>query len=201
MRTLVILLAALPVLAAGDAGVTPAPPAESGLPARSVPPAEARPPVPASRPSSSGNAPAARAAWARFRELEGAWIGESTKGWRESVSFRTIAGGSALVETSFDAHPNETMLTIFQMDGDDLVLTHYCVAKNQPHLRATSFSEDGRTVTFTFAGGGNLPDRNRGHMDRAVFRFDSPDRVSTRWTWYQNGSERWLEEIHLERQR
>jgi hypothetical protein len=189
MRTVVLLLAGLPLLAAGDAGVTP------------EPAAAARPQAPGSRPSSASKASAARAAWERFRELEGTWIGESTKGWRESVSFRTIAGGSALVETSFDAHPNETMLTIFQLDGDDLVLTHYCVAKNQPHLRATAFSEDGRTVTFTFAGGGNLADRNRGHMDQAVFQFDSPDRISSKWTWYQNGTKRWLEEIHLERRR
>ena len=40
-------------------------------------------------------------AYERFRAMEGAWEGRSTKGWRESVSFKTIAGGSAVVETSF----------------------------------------------------------------------------------------------------
>ncbi|HEY6147317.1 MAG TPA: hypothetical protein VIZ69_06450 [Thermoanaerobaculia bacterium] len=143
--------------------------------------------------------PAAQAAFERFRAMEGSWEGRSTKGWQESISFKTIAGGSAVVETSFDAHPGETMLTVFHLDGEDLTLTHYCVAKNQPRLRATEISADGRTVAFTFAGGGNLADRNRGHMDRAVFRFEDADHVSSRWTWYQDGSERWLEEIRLER--
>lgn len=150
-----------------------------------------------------GDAPLspARAMFERFRALDGAWHGESTKGWKEDLSFRTIASGSVVVETSFDAHPGETMLTTFHMDGADLTLDHYCVAKNQPHLKATEFSEDGRSVTFTFAGGGNLADRNRGHMDKAVFRFEDADHVTSRWTWYQDGTEKWLEEIRLVRKR
>jgi GH24 family phage-related lysozyme (muramidase) len=143
----------------------------------------------------------ARAAFDRFRALEGSWEGRSTKGWVEDVSFRTIAGGSAVVETSFDAHPGETMLTVVHMDGAELTLTHYCVAKNQPHMRATAFSDGGRTVTFEFAGGGNLADRNRGHMDGAVFRFEDADHVVARWSWYENGSERWMEEIRMVRKR
>lgn len=155
-------------------------------------------------PESPADMPAARisparAAFERFRSLEGTWGGRSTKGWRDTASWKTIAGGSAVVETSFDAHPNETMLTIFHLDGDDLTLTHYCVAKNQPRLRATEFSPDGRTVTFTFAGGSNLADRNRGHMDKALFRFEDSDHFSTRWTWYEDGAERWMEEIQCER--
>ena len=39
----------------------------------------------------------------------------------------------------------------------------------------------------------------RGHMDKALFRFEDPDHVTTRWTWYQNGAEQWMEEIRLER--
>ena len=143
----------------------------------------------------------ARLAFERFQGMEGVWKGESTKGWKEDVRFRTIAGGSTVVETSFDAHPNETMLTLFAMDGERLRLTHYCVAKNQPRLEATSFEEEARQVTFTFVDGGNLPTRDKGHMDKAVFRFEDSDHVITRWTWYQEGKERWLEEIRLTRQR
>jgi hypothetical protein len=148
-------------------------------------------------PSEAATAP--RAAFERFQGLAGTWKGESTRGWKEDVSFRTIAGGSAVVETSFDAHPSETMLTLFAMDGERLRLTHYCVAKNQPRLEATSFADGGKTVTFTFVDGGNLPSRNRGHMDAAVFHFEDADHLTTRWTWYQDGKEQWLEEIRLTR--
>jgi hypothetical protein len=141
----------------------------------------------------------ARAAFERFKKLEGNWKGRSTKGWEETVSYKTIAQGSVVVGTSFDAHPNETMLTMFHLDGDRLMLTHYCVAKNQPRLVATSFTDDGKTITFTFLDGTNIPSRDRGHMDKAVFRFLDDNHMTSQWTWYQGGKESWMEEIQLER--
>jgi hypothetical protein len=44
-----------------------------------------------------------------------------------------------------------------------------------------------------------MPSRNRGHMDKAVFRFIDDNHVSSQWTWYQDGKESWMEEITLER--
>jgi hypothetical protein len=145
------------------------------------------------------NATPAQLAFERFKELEGSWKGRSTKGWEEIVSYKTIAGGSVVIETSFDAHPNETMMTMIHMDGDRLLLTHYCVAKNQPRLVATSFADEGKTVTFTFLDGANLPSRDAGHMDKVIFRFIDDNHVSSQWTWYQNRKENWMEEILLER--
>jgi hypothetical protein len=142
-----------------------------------------------------------RAAFERFRALEGEWEGRSTKGWVETLRYRTIAAGSTVLETSFEAHPGEEMATTFFMDGDRLMLIHYCVAKNAPRLEATAFEDGGRTVVFTFLDGANLPTRDRGHMDRAVFSFESPGRVRSRWTWYENGKDKWLEEIVQTRRR
>ena len=142
---------------------------------------------------------AAQQAFEQFKKLEGAWKGKSTKGWEEIVNFKTIAKGSVVVESSFDAHPNETMMTMFHLDGERLMLTHFCVARNQPRLVATSFSEDGKTITFSFLDGGNLPSRDRGHMDKALYKFIDDNHVSTQWTWYQDGKEKWMEEIVLER--
>lgn len=142
----------------------------------------------------------AKSAFERLKQLEGKWIGRSTKGWEEAVSFKTIARGSVVVENSFDAHPNETMMTMFFLDGDRLKLTHYCVAGNQPRLEATVFEEEGKTITFTFLDATNLKSRDQGHMDKAVFRFVDENHFTTQWTWYQNGKESWMEEIRMERQ-
>jgi hypothetical protein len=137
----------------------------------------------------------ARAAFERIKQLEGSWEGRSTKGWVETLRYQVIAGGSAVLETSFEAHPGEEMATVFHMDGDRLVLTHYCVAKNQPRLEATSISDGGRRVVFTFKDGGNIPTRDKGHMDSAVYTFDGTDRVTSRWSWYEAGKEKWFEDI------
>jgi hypothetical protein len=138
---------------------------------------------------------ASRAIFERFKGLTGIWDGKSTKGWEETLRYEVIAGGSTVLETSVDAHPDQMMATAFHMDGDRLMLTHYCMARNQPRLEATGFADGGRTVVFTFKDGANIPTRDKGHMDKAVFTFDARDRVISRWTWYENGKEKWFEEI------
>jgi len=140
-------------------------------------------------------------AFARFRAMAGDWEGRSTKGWTERVHMQVLARGSAVLETSFEAHPGEAMATLFALDGGALELRHYCVAGNQPHLRATEFAEGGRRVTFTFVDAGNLASRDQGHMDKATFLFEDENHVTTRWTWSQDSREQWLEEIRLTRQR
>jgi hypothetical protein len=116
------------------------------------------------------------------------------------VSIRLIAGGSALVESSdFDAHPGESMLTTITADRDRLLLTHYCVAGNQPRMAAAGLQPDGRAILFTFVDGGNIASRDKGHMDKALYRLIDQDHFASQWTWYEGGSERWMEEIVYER--
>ena len=146
----------------------------------------------------AGDPPPAELAFERFKALEGSWIGRSTAGWEEGIRVQVIAQGSAVMFTSFDAHPGETMVTIVTLDGERLRLTHYCVAGNQPRLEATEISADGRRVELGFLDGGNLPSRDHGHMDRVVYELED-DRYSSRWTWYQDGEERWMEAIESRR--
>ncbi len=151
----------------------------------------------AAEATASGVTPAS--IYRTIQGLAGTWEGKSTKGWTEEVTIKVIAGGSVVVVNSFDAHPGEEMITTYYLDGDDLQLKHYCIAGNQPRLQATSFSEDGRTVTFTFKDATNLPSRDTGHMDKVVYRFADKDHFSSHWTWYQNGEETWMEEIEYRR--
>ncbi|MCI0348944.1 MAG: hypothetical protein L0Z53_05910 [Acidobacteriales bacterium] len=137
----------------------------------------------------------------RFKALAGDWEGKSTKGWTDRIKFTILAEGSAVEERSFDAHPGQTMVSIIHPDGDRLLLTHYCAAKNQPRLKLTSASEDGRRVTFEFLDGTNLPSRDRGHMDKVVFTFPDDDNFTSQWTWYEKGKETWQEVIEHRRVR
>ena len=101
---------------------------------------------------------AAWRAFENFKALAGVWEGANQEGVASRQTFRVIAAGSSIVQTTdFDGHPGQTMITMYHMDGDKLMLTHYCVAKNQPRMRATKFGEDSRTVLFTFLDGTNLP--------------------------------------------
>ena len=142
----------------------------------------------------------AAAAYERFKNLAGEWVGKSTKGWTDREMISVIARESAvMVISNFEAHPNETMATMVHLDGDRLMLTHYCVARNQPRLEATSIENDGRTIAFAYRDGTNLPSRDTGHMDKAIFRFVDDAHYSSQWTFYQDGQESWMEEIVYER--
>jgi hypothetical protein len=146
----------------------------------------------------------ARAAFERLKQLAGDWKQRSTKDWEGSAAIQVIAGGSALVLTSKVApHPgvDEAMTTVFHMDGDRLMVTHYCVAKNQPRLVATSISADASRIEFTFLDATNLKSSRAGHMNRAVYTIESNDRYRSRWTFSQQGQERWMEEIVTTRRR
>ena len=154
--------------------------------------------VPAS--GAEPEADAARLAFEQLKSLAGTWQAESTAGWAEPVTFEVLARGSAVMSrTAFKDAPDRTMVTVFTLDGDRLVLTHYCEARNQPHLAATEISADATSVRFEFVRGGNLPSRDHGHMDQAVYEFAGPDEFSSRWTWYQDGDETWGEEISYRR--
>ena len=159
-------------------------------------------PVRLSLNSSAPQAPAseeARALFERLKRLQGKWKGTSTKGWSDRVSIEAIAGGSVILFDSFDAHPNEKMLTLIHFDRDRLLLTHYCAAGNQPRMRVTSISDGGSQVTFSFLDATNLPSRDTGHMDSVKFRFRDENHYTEQWSWYQKGQEQWMEEIDMER--
>lgn len=143
-----------------------------------------------------------RQAFARLAELQGVWRGASSKGWTDTSELRLMANGSVLLETSRftdDVAGTHAMANAFQMDGKDLLVTHYCEAGNAPRLVASAFEEGGKVVTFTFRDGVNLASRDQGHMDKLIVRFKDRDHYSTRWTWSEHGNATWLEDIRYER--
>jgi hypothetical protein len=193
--SLALLSLACAAAAASQSLPLPAPPSTS---ASGPPPAATAHGGPAATPVR------AAAAFERLKELQGTWKGWSSKGWEETITLQLIANGSVLAESSqFTDDPTgrNRMATMYQLDGERLLLTHYCEAGNTPRLVATASEGGGRTLVFTFLDGINLPSRDRGHMDKVILRLDDGGHFSSRWTWYQNGKESWLEDIRYERVR
>src|SRR5438477_10450809 len=71
----------------------------------------------------------------KVKKLEGSW--ESTdKDHPCTVTYKVTSGGSAVSEIM--TMPNHAeMLTVYHLDGGSLVLTHYCMLGNQPHMKST----------------------------------------------------------------
>lgn len=150
-------------------------------------------------PASAATPPSgdsARAAYAALTKVAGTWRSTSTKGWTEESVYVLGGKGSVLMGTSrFVTTPDEAMMTAYYLDGDRLLLTHYCEAKNQPRLMATDISPDGRRIRFTFLDATNLKSPGAGHMHNVDIHLIDDDHMTSRWSWFQDGKERWMEEV------
>jgi hypothetical protein len=136
---------------------------------------------------------------ARFDKLKGL-AGDWTKidgNGTVDASYRVTAGGSAVIETLFPGTPEE-MVTVFTVDKGDLVLTHYCAAGNQPHMKAVK-SGDASAIEFKFDGGGNIKSPKDGHMREASFAFRDADHMMSTWQFYKDGKPAEKKQIDLVR--
>jgi hypothetical protein len=102
-----------------------------------------------------------------------------------SLTFRTKAAGSAVVQTTGMGTRNE-METIFHMDGDKLLLTHYCALQNAPVLRFQKSDKPGE-IKFVFEGGTNFDPNVDAHFHEGTFQVVDKDTVEQNFTVYSNG--------------
>jgi len=117
-----------------------------------------------------------------LKDLAGDWVevGKDGKPTDKLVSsFRVTANGSALQETLFPGTPHE-MVTMYNLDGEDLVLTHYCMLGNQPKMRLES-GKDPKRLAFRFVSAGNLKSENDGYMSQATFTLVDKNHFQAEW--------------------
>lgn len=128
--------------------------------------------------------------FASIKALAGNWEGKTQMSDPVQVSFRLTAGGSAVMSeiVSQMNGKSEDMITMFNMDGDRLLLTHYCEAGNQPRMKASA-SSDGKTLTFDFVDATNLASPDAPHMHRVVFSFIDASHHTEEWHFAVGGKE------------
>ena len=128
----------------------------------------------------------AQKSFAALKSLAGVWQGKDILGHAAQVSYRVTGGGSALLSELVEPEGGEHMITMFHLDGDRLLLTHYCTAGNQPRMKATA-SPDGKTMAFDFLDATNLDRPATGHMRRVVFTLLDADHHTEEWTFVEGG--------------
>ena len=147
----------------------------------------------------------------QLKTLAGSWqasvitdppVPEMGNGTITQVSLRVTSRGNALVHemqemgkpddpTRYD-HP----VTMLYLDGDRLLLTHYCDAGNRPRMVART-SPDGKTVEFDFldvAGSTQY-----GHMQHAVFTIIDANHHTEDWTYLMPGDKPMHAHFNLQR--
>ena len=146
-------------------------------------------------PDTGGRGIDAKAAFAQLKQLEGVWEAPAAGGKTARTEFELTANGTVLIEryTNAALPGGGKMATAYHLDGNDLVLTHYCIANNQPVLRAERFDAATREIQFEFLRAGNLPSPAAGHMHRASYRIVDADHFVTEWDFFENGARKMTE--------
>ena len=137
-----------------------------------------------------------------LKKLAGEWvqIGKDGKVAGPVVSsIRVTAAGTAVEETLFPGTAHE-MVTMYHLDGGELVLTHYCALGNQPHMRLTPESKTGQ-LDFQCDRTGNLSAADDMHIDHAKLTILGPDHFQAIWTACKEGKACHEEQFDLARKK
>ena len=140
----------------------------------------------------------------KLKTLAGAWEGQVTTtpphpemdGSLGKVTFRVTSMGNALMHDMKSTVRPDNPITMFYLDNNRLLLTHYCDAGNRPRMVART-SSDGKTVEFDFldvAGGTDY-----GHMHHAVFTILDENHHIEDWTYMEPGDKPIHAHIDLQR--
>jgi hypothetical protein len=133
--------------------------------------------------------PGANPSFEKMKKLTGTWLATDKDGKptdQVASIYKVTAGGSIVHETHFPGGPQE-MISVYTVDGADLIMTHYCVLGNQPRLKADPNSPTNQIV-FQFAGGGNLDPKKDKHMHDVTLTFVDDNQIEVRGTGWEDGA-------------
>jgi len=122
-----------------------------------------------------------------IKSLAGEWQGTKPDGENVKVTYEVVSNGSVVMER-LESESEPVMITMYHLDGDHLMMTHYCSAKNQPRMRAAMSNED-QVIRFSFYDVTNLVKPTDGHMQKLIVTLKDKDHLVTQWTFVEDGKE------------
>ena len=127
----------------------------------------------------------AEEALAVLKSFKGAWVIQSGE---KTLPFKmTYDTGSkeSIVTELFGKE-----LSVFYRDGNNLLMTHFCNAGNQPRLKLKQGSHSGQ-LEFEMYDITNLDDPTEGsHVQRAVYNVVNDKRIELELVWSKGKSEK-----------
>lgn len=135
-------------------------------------------------------------AFEKLKSLVGHWETDKTNMNRASLDLEMTSGGTAVLEKFHmveNGKPVE-MTTLYFLDGDQIKLTHYCMAGNQPTMQGT-YAPETKTLRFELVSISNLRSADAGHMHHATYTFIDNDHFRTTWTFRKDQKDSFTEEV------
>jgi hypothetical protein len=120
-------------------------------------------------------------------QLAGDWTMQSPEGETFVASrFSQTANNSAVREIMFPGDAHE-MTNLYHMDGNDLVITHYCAAGNQPRMVASRAKQtaEGTVYYFDLDSVSNLRPEHDHYMGNMTLTILNDGTLREDWRSYQ----------------
>jgi hypothetical protein len=124
-------------------------------------------------------------AFDRLASLQGDWEGKQ-KGTKIRVTYTLTANGSALME-QFRPDKGPVMITMFTVDGDHLIATHYCSARNQPQMVTSAITDAQKPLVFSLARITGLNSPDDWHNTGLTVIQEDNDHLTQEWTYESSG--------------
>ena len=135
-------------------------------------------------PKTAGAQSEAQKAFEKLKTLAGSWQG-SVMGMSVQATIRVTSRGNAILHEMTSSAMPDNPITMIYVDGDRLLLTHYCDAGNRPHMEG-KISPDGNSVEFNLVDiTGNT---ERGFMNRIAFTIVDANHHNEESTWMLPGN-------------
>src|SRR5437870_11824015 len=124
-------------------------------------------------------------AFDRLASLKGEWEGQQD-GVKISLVYTLTANGSALME-EFRPESGPVMVTMFTVDGDHLIATHYCSAKNQPQMVTSAITDAQTPLAFSLVRVNGLKSADDWHNTGLTVIQEDNDHLTQEWSYQFKG--------------
>jgi hypothetical protein len=124
-------------------------------------------------------------AFDQLKTLVGEWEGTSS-GAPVKITYTLVSGGTALMERMQPGKEAE-MITMYSVDGDKILVTHYCSEGNQPSMKTETLKALASKYSFSLVSVSGLKQPNAGHMTGLVLTLLDKNHFKQEWSYIEKG--------------
>ena len=122
----------------------------------------------------------------KLKSLVGTWSSKMPDGSETTITYKIVSNGSVIME-NISSKEDDNMITMYHLDDNNLMMTHYCSIGNQPRMKAEVNNDNFNELHFRFVDITNLKNKDDGYMSNLDIKFLDNDHLIHNWTFTKDG--------------